>query len=56
DQSDPVSQLAANDVRPWYKKLNLRKLYMILLPRCAGAEIAVAFDLVLMSGMQNTPA
>ncbi|KAJ6526595.1 general substrate transporter [Mycena vulgaris] len=42
------------DDRPWYKKPNLRALYMVLLPACVGAEMTSAFDTNLMTGLQAT--
>ncbi|KAJ7682887.1 general substrate transporter [Mycena rosella] len=49
-----VSELAAMDNRPWYKKPNLRSLYVVLLPACVGAEMTSAFDTNLMNGLQAT--
>ncbi|KAJ7468644.1 general substrate transporter [Mycena latifolia] len=49
-----VSELAASDDRPWYKKPNLRTLYMVLLPACVGAEMTSAFDANLMDDLQAT--
>ncbi|KAJ6542715.1 hexose transporter [Mycena capillaripes] len=49
-----VSKLAAMDTRPWYKKPNLRSLYMVLLPACVGAEMTSAFDTNLMDVLQAT--
>ncbi|KAJ7088535.1 hexose transporter [Mycena crocata] len=49
-----VSNLAAGDSRPWYKKPNLRALYMVLLPACVGAEMTAAFDVNLMDVLQAT--
>ena len=34
-----VSRLLAEDKTPWYKKKNLRRLYMFLIPSALGVEI-----------------
>lgn len=34
-----VSRLLAEDKTPWYKKKNLRTLYMFLVPSALGVEI-----------------
>lgn len=34
-----VSRLLAEDKTPWYKKPNLRKLYLFLVPAALGVEI-----------------
>ncbi|KAJ7163513.1 general substrate transporter [Mycena crocata] len=47
-----VSRLAAEDTVPWYKKRNLRILYMILLPTCIGVEMTSGFDSSMMNGLQ----
>ncbi|KAJ7875359.1 major facilitator superfamily domain-containing protein [Mycena olivaceomarginata] len=49
-----VSELVAADLQPWYKKPNLRSLYMVLLPACVGAEMTSAFDVNLMDVLQAT--
>ncbi|KAJ7778542.1 hexose transporter [Mycena metata] len=49
-----VSELAAKDTRHWYRKPNLRGLYLVLLPACVGAEMTSAFDLNLMTVLQAT--
>ncbi|KAJ7041172.1 hypothetical protein C8F04DRAFT_1219536 [Mycena alexandri] len=49
-----VRELAAKDTRPWYRKPNLRGLYLVLLPACVGAEMTSAFDLNLMTVLQAT--
>jgi len=40
-----VSRLAKSDVIPWYKKKNLRTLYLILLPTCIGVEMTSGYVL-----------
>jgi MFS family permease len=52
--SDPVIQrLLEEDKTPWYKKPNLRKLYLILIPCCLGVEATSGFDSSLMNGVQS---
>lgn len=34
-----VSRLLAEDTTPWYRKKNLRRLYMFLIPSALGVEI-----------------
>lgn len=37
---DPiVARMLAEDVTPWYKKPNLRMLYLIMFPTCIGIEM-----------------
>ncbi|KAK7029379.1 hypothetical protein VNI00_014633 [Paramarasmius palmivorus] len=48
-----VSQLAAQDTTPWYKKRNLRNLYFILIPTCIGVEMTSGFDSSMMNGLQT---
>jgi len=38
-----VSRLAQADALPWYKKKNLRTLYLILLPTCIGVEMTSGY-------------
>ncbi|KAJ7174872.1 general substrate transporter [Mycena filopes] len=47
-----VTRLAAADTTPWYKKPNLRVLYLILLPTCIGVEMTSGFDSSMMNGLQ----
>ncbi|KAJ7018454.1 hexose transporter [Mycena alexandri] len=47
-----VSRLAAEDTTPWYKKPNLRALYLVLFPTCIGVEMTSGFDSSMMNGLQ----
>ncbi|KAF7301938.1 Hexose transporter [Mycena indigotica] len=47
-----VSQLAAEDTIPWYKKPNLRYLYLLLFPTCIGVEMTSGFDSSMLNGLQ----
>lgn len=51
---DPIVQeLAAKDPVPWYKKKNLRYLYLMLIPTCMGVEMTSGFDGSMMNGLQG---
>ncbi|KAJ7694432.1 hexose transporter [Mycena rosella] len=47
-----VTRLAAEDAVPWYRKPNLRVLYLILLPTCIGVEMTSGFDSSMMNRLQ----
>jgi sugar porter (SP) family MFS transporter len=52
--SDPViARLIENDHTPWYKKPNLRSLYLFMIPCCLGIESTSGFDASLMNGIQS---
>jgi hypothetical protein len=38
-----VSRLAAEDKTPWYKKPNLRLLYLLMFPTCIGVEMTSGY-------------
>lgn len=51
--SDPIVQrLAQEDKVPWYKKPNLRMLYLLLFPTCMGIEITSGFDSQMINALQ----
>ncbi|KAB8201666.1 general substrate transporter [Aspergillus parasiticus] len=53
DVSDPIlANLLAEDRTPWYKKPNLRRLYLILFPACMGIEITSGFDSQIINTVQ----
>ncbi|KAL3457208.1 putative MFS sugar transporter [Aspergillus heterothallicus] len=53
DLADPVLEtLIANDKTPWYKKPNLRALYLVLFPACMGIEITSGFDSQIINTVQ----
>ncbi|KAL2846430.1 general substrate transporter [Aspergillus pseudoustus] len=53
DLAEPVLEtLIANDRTPWYKKPNLRILYLILFPACMGIEITSGFDSQIINTVQ----
>ncbi|EAW16682.1 putative MFS sugar transporter [Aspergillus fischeri NRRL 181] len=53
DVAEPVlANLLADDHTPWYKKPNLRYLYLILFPACMGIEITSGFDSQIINTVQ----
>lgn len=51
--SDPIVQrLAQEDPVAWYKKRNLRFLYLLLFPTCMGIEITSGFDSQMINALQ----
>lgn len=44
--------LVKNDVTPWYRKPNLRRLYLFLVPAAMGVEWTSGFDGSIMNGLQ----
>ncbi|KAG4431371.1 hypothetical protein IFR05_013152 [Cadophora sp. M221] len=56
-QADPVlTRLVDEDKVPWYKKRNLRLLYLMLYPTCLGIEITSGYDSQLINGAQFIPS
>lgn len=54
--SDPiVTRLVAEDKVPWYRKPNLRYLYLMLFPTCMGIELTSGFDSQLINALQIVP-
>ncbi|KAH4091827.1 hypothetical protein HBH70_213630 [Parastagonospora nodorum] len=55
-QADPVlTRIVEQDQVPWYRKRNLRRLYMLLLPTCIGIEITSGFDSQMINAVQISP-
>ncbi|KAF2649201.1 hexose transporter-like protein [Lophiostoma macrostomum CBS 122681] len=51
--ADPVvSRLLQQDTVPWYRKRNLRLLYLLLLPTCIGIEMTSGFDSQMINTVQ----
>lgn len=51
--ADPrLSNIARADPIKWYKKKNLRFLYLILVPTCLGVEWTSGFDSSMMNSLQ----
>jgi hypothetical protein len=56
NEGDPVlTRLVEEDKVPWYRKRNLRLLYLLLYPTCMGIEITSGFDSQLINGLQFIP-
>jgi MFS family permease len=54
--ADPLlSNLVAADTTPWYKKPNLRVLYLWLFLCCMGVEMTSGFDSQLINALQFSP-
>lgn len=52
---DPIlTELVKEDKVPWYKKPNLRAMYMFLFVCCMGVEITSGFDSQLINTLQNS--
>ncbi|KAH8901177.1 lactose permease [Thozetella sp. PMI_491] len=52
--SDPiVTRLAEQDKTPWYKKPNMRIMYLWLFLCCMGVEMTSGFDSSLINNLQN---
>ncbi|KAI1343264.1 guanine deaminase [Xylariaceae sp. FL0016] len=55
--SDPiVTRLANEDPVSWYKKPNLRLLYLMLFPTCMGIELTSGFDSQMINALQIVPS
>ncbi|KAF3935020.1 hypothetical protein ABW20_dc0103466 [Dactylellina cionopaga] len=51
--ADPiVTALVEKDKIPWYKKKNLRYLYLVMFPTCIGIEMTSGFDSSMVNGLQ----
>lgn len=53
---DRLSNIAEADTKPWYKKPNLRFLYLILVPTGLGVEWTSGFDSSMMNSLQAVPS
>lgn len=54
---DPVvTRLVQQDFVPWYRKKNLRILYLLLLPTCIGIEMTSGFDSQMINTVQIAPS
>lgn len=50
-----VTQLSEEDKTPWWRKPNLRLLYVVMIPACLGVEYTSGFDSSMMNGVQTIP-
>ena len=55
--SDPIlSRMVEDDKTPWYRKPNLRRMYVFLFMCCMGIEMTSGFDSQLINTLQfSTP-
>ncbi len=55
--SDPIiTNIVKEDRVPWYRKPNLRYLYLMLFPTCMGIELTSGFDSQLINALQIVPS
>lgn len=47
-----VNHLLDLDNTPWYRKRNLRRLYVTLVPAALGVEMTSGYDGSVMNGLQ----
>ncbi|KAI0092120.1 hexose transporter [Irpex rosettiformis] len=47
-----ITRMVADDHVPWFKKRNLRRLYLVMFPTCIGIEMTSGFDSSMMNGLQ----
>ncbi|KAI0677721.1 hexose transporter [Trametes maxima] len=52
---NPINRYVQQDKVPWYKKRNLRMLYILMFPTCIGIEMTSGFDSSMMNGLQAVP-
>ncbi|KAF9881638.1 MFS sugar transporter [Colletotrichum karsti] len=51
--ADPIlTRISEEDKVPWYKKPNLRYLYLMLFPTCMGIELTSGFDSQMINALQ----
>lgn len=54
--SDPVlTRIVDGDKISWWRKRNLRVLYLLLFPACIGIEMTSGFDSQLINALQFAP-
>ncbi len=51
-QASDVTQLVEHDPVPWYRKKNLRSLYIGLVPAALGVEMTSGYDGSVLNGLQ----
>jgi hypothetical protein len=57
NEVDPIlTRLVDEDKVRWWKKPNLRLLYLLLYPTCMGIEITSGFDSQMINSLQLVPA
>ena len=55
DYDNVVSNLAAQDRIPWYKKPNLRRLYLPFIGSVLCVETTSGYDASVTNGLQSVP-
>lgn len=51
-QESEVKRLLNLNKTPWYKKPNLRRLYLCLIPAALGCEMTSGYDGSILNGLQ----
>lgn len=51
-QESEVGRLLRLNKTPWYRKPNLRRLYMFLVPAALGCEMTSGYDGSILNGLQ----
>ncbi|KAL4877629.1 MFS transporter [Aspergillus karnatakaensis] len=51
-EASEIKRLLAEDLTPWYKKPNLLKLYLLLIPAALGVEMTTGYDGSVLNGLQ----
>ncbi len=51
-----LHRMAMDDPIPWYRKPNLRRLYLLLFPCVIGIEMTSGFDSQIINAVQIVPA
>lgn len=55
--TDPrLMRLAQDDTKPWYRKPQLRRLYLLLVPAALGVEWTSGFDSSMLNSLQAVPS
>lgn len=49
---ETITRIVREDKTPWYKKPNLRLLYLALFPACMGVEMTSGFDSQMINIVQ----
>ena len=56
DTANILHRMAMEDPIPWYRKSNLRTLYLLLFPCVIGIEMTSGFDSQIINAVQIVPA
>lgn len=56
DEDDRIHRMAMEDPVAWYKKPNLRRMYLLLFPCVIGIEMTSGFDSQIINSAQLLPA